>query len=95
MSEYPDMPTIRELGINIPNFTGWHAFWGPKNLPPQILTKLEAAAEHVINSPEFKQICQRTDMNTTFMSSAEATSFFASEYNTYKALANQLGMVKK
>ncbi|NLE55331.1 MAG: hypothetical protein GX617_10365, partial [Lentisphaerae bacterium] len=94
MPEYPDIPTFRELGINVPNFTGWHAFWGPKNLPPQILSKLEAAAEKAINSPEFKQICQRTDMKNTFMSSTETTSFFASEYNNYKALADQLGMVK-
>jgi len=33
-------------------------------------------------------------MKNTFMSSTETTSFFASEYNNYKALADQLGMVK-
>ena len=94
MPEYPDMLTFREQGIDIPSFTGWHAFWGPKDLPADIVAKLEKAAEKVINSEEFKQICQRTDMKNTFMSSAEMARFFAEEHDTYNTLATKLGLKK-
>jgi len=94
MPAYPEMATFREQGIDIPVFSGWHAFWGPKDMPADIVAKLEAAAEKVINSEAFKSICARTDMNNTFMNSAEMTKFFQSEHATYDGLATKLGLKK-
>ena len=91
---YPDMATFREQGLNIPVFSGWHAFWGPKDMPADIVAKLEAAAEKVINSEAFKKICTRTDMNNTFMNSAEMTKFFEAEHANYEKLAVMLGLKK-
>lgn len=94
LPEYPDLPTMKELGINVPAFTGWHGFWGPANLPADVLSRLEEAAAKVIASEEFRQLCARTDMQASYLNSAEFTKFFESEYALYSKYAKEFGLKK-
>ncbi len=51
-SEYPDIPTLKDLGykVPIPYFVG---LGGPKGIPEPILSKLESAFTKVSQDPEF------------------------------------------
>lgn len=95
MPSFSDVPTFKELGIDIPNFSGWHAFWGPPKMPADVLATLEKAAQKVINSPEFKEICDRTDMAVTYMNSEDFAKFFAEQHALYRKYSEEFGLKKK
>lgn len=90
----PDVPTFKEMGIDVPNFSGWHAFWGPANLPPEILKTLEDGAKKVIASDAFKALCQRTDMQPTYLDSPAFTKYFADQHALYEKYAIEFGLKK-
>lgn len=50
----PDLPTIAEAGL--PGFESytWFAIFGPKNLPPAIAQKMNAALKTALEDPEVK-----------------------------------------
>ena len=51
---FPDVPTLKE-SMGIEYATGaWRGIGAPKNLPPELATKLTAALKKVYDSAEFK-----------------------------------------
>ncbi|MDB5808870.1 MAG: hypothetical protein JWN94_992 [Betaproteobacteria bacterium] len=50
----PDMPTVAE---SVPGYEAilWYAFWGPKNLPKDIVTRLNTEINKAIGTPEMKE----------------------------------------
>jgi len=50
----PDIPTV---GETVPGYEAvlWYAFWGPKNLPKDIVTRLNAEINKAIATPEMKE----------------------------------------
>ena len=53
--ELPDVPTMMEAGLPGYEAVGWFSLSAPHGTPPQIVTKLNAAAINGIRSPEFIQ----------------------------------------
>jgi tripartite-type tricarboxylate transporter receptor subunit TctC len=47
----PDIPTVDEAGL--PHFyvEVWHGLWAPKGTPPEIVAKLNAAAQEALRDP--------------------------------------------
>jgi tripartite-type tricarboxylate transporter receptor subunit TctC len=56
--QLPNVPTIAESGL--PGFEAsvWYAFVAPKDTPPEIVTKLNAAANAYLKTPEASQLFQ-------------------------------------
>lgn len=50
----PDIPTVAET---VPGYEAilWYAFWGPKNLPASIVTRLNTEINKAIATPEMKE----------------------------------------
>jgi len=50
----PDIPTVAET---VPGYEAilWYAFWGPKNLPKNVVTLLNAEITKAISTPEMKE----------------------------------------
>jgi tripartite-type tricarboxylate transporter receptor subunit TctC len=50
----PDIPTV---GETVPGYEAilWYAFWGPKNLPNNIVTRLNVEITKAIATPEMKE----------------------------------------
>ena len=44
MQEAPDTPTFSEMGLPSFSYSGWVALFAPKNVPKEIIDKLNAAA---------------------------------------------------
>src|SRR5207302_7075869 len=47
----PDVPTLRELGLNVAN-DSWLGVLGPAKMPAEIMRVLSAAIEEVSRSPD-------------------------------------------
>ena len=54
--QLPDIPTVAEagkdLGLGQFESTTWFGLYGPKNLPPELVTKINAALNKTIESPD-------------------------------------------
>jgi tripartite-type tricarboxylate transporter receptor subunit TctC len=50
--QLPDVPTLEELGFKGFDFSGWHAVFAPKETPPDVVTKINAAVNSFIQKPE-------------------------------------------
>jgi tripartite-type tricarboxylate transporter receptor subunit TctC len=50
----PDIPTIAESGMTGFDFSSWYGLWGPKDLPADIATKLQAEVAKALALPDVK-----------------------------------------
>jgi tripartite-type tricarboxylate transporter receptor subunit TctC len=50
----PEIPTVVEYGMKGFAFVSWYGLWGPKNLPADISTKLQADVAKVLALPDVK-----------------------------------------
>ncbi|WP_218368974.1 tripartite tricarboxylate transporter substrate binding protein [Bordetella sp. BOR01] len=47
----PDLPTFKELGIDMPNLSLWYAFGAPAGTPPAAMKRLQEAASAALKDP--------------------------------------------
>lgn len=52
-NQLPDVPTFEELGYKGIDFSGWHALLAPKGTPKDVIDKLNAAVNKLMQKPEF------------------------------------------
>lgn len=72
---FPDVPTLKEA-MGIDYATGaWRGIGAPKNLPPEIATKLTAALKKVYDSAEFKDFMSNRGFGTVWGDGNEFGSF--------------------
>jgi len=83
----PDVPTVAEAaGIADFDFTLWAGFFGPRALPMDIATRLNAAINKVIVEPDIKARLQQTGAVVTPLSINQFTVFVRSEIERYQAI---------
>jgi len=51
----PEIPTTDEAGLPGFYFPFWHALWGPKDTPPEIIAKLNDALVKTLNNPTIRK----------------------------------------
>jgi tripartite-type tricarboxylate transporter receptor subunit TctC len=51
----PDVPTMDEAGVKNVDVYSWQAVTGPKGLPPEIASKMQAAVLAALNDPKVQQ----------------------------------------
>jgi tripartite-type tricarboxylate transporter receptor subunit TctC len=52
--QWPQVPTLKEAGLNVPSMPGWYAIAGPARLDPKIVSVFNAALHKVIADPDVK-----------------------------------------
>ena len=68
--QFPNAPTLKELGYNFTKET-IHSMFGPANLPPEILQKLEMAFTKGTETPEFKALIEKLDCTPAYHNSKD------------------------
>ncbi|MCI8648838.1 MAG: tripartite tricarboxylate transporter substrate binding protein [Anaerotruncus sp.] len=84
-SQYPDIPTAKELGYDI-DVTKFFFYAFPDGTDPAIVQKFNDAARKVAQSPEFIEEINALYAQVTEMTAAECVSYMQNIYNTYQAL---------
>jgi tripartite-type tricarboxylate transporter receptor subunit TctC len=51
MTLAPDIPTVDEAGVPGLHLVGWYSIYGPKRIPKEVVTKLNAAAMETLADP--------------------------------------------
>ena len=91
---YSDVPTLRELGIDIV-FPSPLEIMGPKALPQPIVQKIHDAFKKALEDPEYQAVLKKYDMQTTYLNSEECEKTVKVEADKLKEIVQKLGMYKK
>lgn len=54
VKELPNVPTLKEAGVDVPVLPSWYALVGPAGLDPKIVSKLNAAVQGALADPQVK-----------------------------------------
>ncbi len=89
---FKDIQTFGEQGY--PDVRGDTWFWltAPKNLPPDIVNKLNAATRRAVQSPKVQEHFQKLAILTKDLDAAEVPKFIAEEYTFWAPLAKAAGL---
>jgi tripartite-type tricarboxylate transporter receptor subunit TctC len=82
----PDIPTVGESGMNKLEFESWYGLWGPKNMPPDLVTKIQQQTAKVLADPEVRQRLSVLGFEARSMPAAEFAKFIDKEMATYSKI---------
>ncbi|KLN54504.1 Bug family tripartite tricarboxylate transporter substrate binding protein [Variovorax paradoxus] len=68
--QWPQVPTVKETGLNVPPMPGWYAIAGPARLDPKIVATFNAALQKVMADPAVK--ARLAELSLPAMSGGEA-----------------------
>jgi putative tricarboxylic transport membrane protein len=81
-------PTAREQGLDV-TLSNWRGLYGPPDMPQFAVAYWQKALGEMVNSPTWKQISERSQFTTTFMTGEEFQNFLAKTQADVKAALEQ------
>lgn len=54
VKELPNVPTLKEAGIDVPLMPSWYALVGPTGMDPKIVTRLNTAVQAALADPQIR-----------------------------------------
>ncbi len=91
---FPDVPTLKELGINWSAGT-WRGLAAPRNTPKEIIQILEKAVLEIVESDSFKNFMQTGGFGIRILKSQEFYEFVKSQDQAWKHVLELGGYLKK
>jgi len=91
VAEFPDVPTLRELGYSIVG-DSWWGLSGPAGLAPEITRKLNRAVIEVLDQPEVRQRLLADAIVPEPMTPEQFSALVAAELAKWGPVVKQLGM---
>lgn len=92
--EVPDLPTLRELGINV-TWTTARGFVAPKGTPEEALAKMEEVCAKVAKDPAFAEAMKKQGTDVTFLGRKPYRDFLEKNDTLIAELAKSLGYATK
>lgn len=93
LAEFPDLPTLVELGYRDLIVTTWYSLAGPAGLQRDIVDRLNAAVNKAMDVPEVRKHLENEMVQTRAMTPAEATEFMQTEVNKWAPVARRVAAV--
>ncbi|MGQ9700659.1 MAG: tripartite tricarboxylate transporter substrate-binding protein [Candidatus Bipolaricaulaceae bacterium] len=90
---YPDVPTLRELGINWICGT-WRGLAAPKGTPHEIIAALTEAVEKAVRSERFVDFMEKSGFGIEFLPAEEFGRFMKEQDQVLGELLTMLGLAK-
>ena len=94
MGEYPNVPTITELGYNQKLASAWFAWFAPAGISDEVKKVLIPALEKTIKNPELEPRLEKLGLVVDYKPPEELKKIMMSDYETARALAIKLGLSK-
>jgi tripartite-type tricarboxylate transporter receptor subunit TctC len=86
----PDIPTVAEsTGIANFDFTLWAGFFGPRALPMELATQLNAEINNILLEPDIKQRLQDDGAEVRTLSIDQFTAFVRAEIEKYQQIIKE------
>lgn len=93
VGELSEVPTFAELGLPQMNIVGWRGVLGPPGLPGPIAEKWEGAVRKMTEDKGWRDTIQKLGDEPAFLGARAFGEFIEGEYQRYKAVATEVGIV--
>ncbi len=90
---FPDVPTLKELGINWSMGT-WRGVGVPKDTSDEIVKILERSLEKAVRSSEYKDFMAKNGFGITWMPAGDYGKFMAESDRMMGSLMKEVGLIK-
>jgi tripartite-type tricarboxylate transporter receptor subunit TctC len=92
--EFPDIPTLSELGASEPLFGVWTAFFAPAGLPAEVTAVLVPALERAIRAPSVSARLKPLGIVPDYAPPEKLLAEIRDEHRRVSEIAKQAGLVK-
>ncbi len=89
---YPNVPTMKELGVNL-DTGNWVGYVAPKGVPEEIIAKLDRAIEKALKSPEVVSSWREMGNVTTYLNYKDFAKWLVPHVAETRALVESLGLL--
>jgi len=93
-ADFPDVPTLTELGYKQGLISAWFGFYAPAGIPDEVKNALVPAIEKVIKDPVLKAKTEKLGFIVDYKSPAEARKLATEDYERALSIAEKLGIKK-
>ena len=91
---YPDVPTIKELGCQDAPALGYIVI-GPKGMPDPIYKKLSGAVKKVVEGPDFQKLLNQLEIHYAYKDRTQMEKDVPVEYDFFKNFLQKIGAKKE
>jgi tripartite-type tricarboxylate transporter receptor subunit TctC len=89
LTQLPNVPTFKEMGLEPANRMAYYGIVGPKGLPRDIVDKIAAAIRKTAELPDVKKRIEDTGSLTILNTPEQFAAQIAAEYEVYKKVVAQ------
>ncbi|HVK33053.1 MAG TPA: tripartite tricarboxylate transporter substrate binding protein [Burkholderiaceae bacterium] len=93
LAKFPDVPTLKELGIPIVQASPY-GLGGPKGMDPALVQRIHDAFKQAMEAPAHVEALAKYDQQLMPMTPAQYTRFAEDTFKREKALVDKLGLAK-
>ena len=94
-AEFPDVPTLRELGYAQPLFGVWAAFFAPAGIPAEVAARLVPALQRAIGAPEVSSKLKPLGILADYASPQQLLEEMRDEHRRVSEIARKAGLLAK
>ena len=94
LAAFPDVPTFKELGIDIEYFP-WIGLMLANGVPEPIVKILDAAMQKAGRDPEFAQAMDKTGSGTDYRDRVGFAKFYAEDGDRLESVVKAIGKVEQ
>ena len=87
--EFPDIPTMKESGVDAPNFQMWRGIAVPKDAPDEAAKYWEGVMEKVMASPTMAKYLEDNVASAKPIAGDEYVAFLANQEKLYRELLDK------
>ncbi len=90
LSQLPNVPTFKEVGLEPVNRMAYYGIYGPKGMQPEVVAKLNAAVRKALDEPAVRKRIEDTGSFIVANTAEEFANQIKAEFELYKkVVANQ------
>ncbi|MDQ2079305.1 tripartite tricarboxylate transporter substrate binding protein [Xanthobacteraceae bacterium Astr-EGSB] len=89
MADFPDVPTVREQGIDF-SMSQWRGLAAPKGTPPEIIKILHDAFKKGMEDPTFIKSAESMSVTLSYVGPADFGKLMAADHERYAKLVAEL-----
>ncbi len=90
----PDVPTLKELGIDN-EFYIWAGLFAPAGTPEALIRQLRDAVRQAVADPQFRQVMESSGQPIQYLDQAEFRVFFDKDAKKMADVVRQIGKVEE
>jgi len=89
LTQLPNVPTFKEVGLEPVNRMAYYGVLGPKNLPKEVVDKVHAAMKRTAELPEVRRRIEETGSLLVLNTPDQFTAQIKAEFEVYKTVVEK------